>query len=799
MTPNHPSTTHAVQYLLARGIDVTAAVESGLVEISANGSPPRGVYRARLGFDVWNNKLLPDIVQEAIWFEHKDNEGTVQSYSVRVFPELPGKEGSAVKFLGPRDGDNFPFIPRETWEVAAKPNHPVVITEGPIKSIAILQAGGLPIGVNGVWSATRNVEGPGTELHPVLAENFQWRGRKAYLGFDQDFETNPSVRQALARTLIVLHERAAEATIIRWPIAEGKGVDDYLASKIGGSIDLPKIFNEMCQASVPLSGILKSIDLEFVELELLRSRLRGVALDQLCRLIAKPLVVRASTLFEQIQEERRKLGTTTPQRDLSGIIPRSLPILLEALIEVLKRYVTFLFPDEQPIIIALWIIQTWLFAAFDYMAYLDATSPAKRSGKSRLLETLQLLCRNPEKTEGATAAALIRLISETDPPTFLLDELDTVYKHRGGEPEAENMRRFLNAGFKRGATFYRCGWQGKEIIVEKVPAFCPKALASIGQCLPDTVTDRSIPIEIHRQDKENKAQKMRDREAGSSVAKLRDELEVLSQNQELLEVLNKARPKMPDELNDRQQDICEPLLAIADHAGKEWAEKARAALVKLYGRQEDECDLSLRLLADIKHVFDGSGEEKLPTQILLEKLVAIATDQPWADWFEKALKDGQVKSAGSKLARYLKPYGIKPIQVWIDDRNEKGYQRNQFEKTWERYLLPGKENFSASGNLEARKARNSSIPVIENDLSPSLLVDKATSETSEKLADKSLGDKGVTEIPSLLASESAGPEKKSENPRVGDLSEEELLNFIRQPDLFPNAKIILPEDEKSKS
>src|SRR5262249_46007174 len=193
-----------------------------------------------------------------------------------------------------------------------------------------------------------------------------------------------------------------------------------------------------------------------------------------------------------------------------------------------KRYVVFPLLKEQSMVVALWIMHTWFFKAFDYTPYLFVHSPAIRSGKTRLFEVLKMLCRNAEMTEGATAAALVRMIGEANPPTFLLDEMDTVYSRysRSGDPGAENMRRFLNAGFKRGAVFCRCAWQGKEIFVEKLPAFCPKALAAIGDCLPDSVADRSIPIEIERQKREKKARKMRDREAVTSMASLRDELKV---------------------------------------------------------------------------------------------------------------------------------------------------------------------------------------------------------------------------------------------------------------------------------
>lgn len=58
----------------------------------------------------------------------------------------------------------------------------------------------------------------------------------------------------------------------------------------------------------------------------------------------------------------------------------------------LRRYVVFQFP-EQSILVALWIVHTWLLEAFDYTPYLHVHSAEKRSGRTRLLDVIQLLAR----------------------------------------------------------------------------------------------------------------------------------------------------------------------------------------------------------------------------------------------------------------------------------------------------------------------------------------------------------------------------------------------------------------------
>jgi Protein of unknown function (DUF3631)/Domain of unknown function (DUF3854) len=708
-----PESMHAVPYLIQRGINLDTARALGMEILVGNSHPP-GTYKSRLGFDIWRNGIpLSRIVKEGIWFSCVDAKGKVQSSWLRVFPELRGKEGEIVKVLTTKKG-GFPFIPPAVWDVATKPGHPLFFTEGAIKAVSIFQVGELPIGLTGVWSAVSNDEFTGTDIVPVLKDGFEWRCRQVYLAFDQDFVTNPSVRQALIRTLIVLIGYGAEPAVMRWPLEEGKGIDDFLFAKSNGEVELPKVFEEVRKAAVPFAGILKPIDLERVELELCRSQLKGPALEQTCRLAAKPLGVGSRTLLEEVIHARAKFVIGTPKPP-PNIVPRAPAEILGSIIEVLNRYIVFLFPEEQPSVIALWVIHTWLFRGFDYTPYLFVYSPTIRSGKTRLFEVLKMLCRNTELTEGATAAALIRIIDEPNPPTFLLDEMDTVYsaRRRSNEPEAESMRRFLNAGFKRGATFLRCVFKGKEILTQKFPAFCPKAVAAIGRCLPNSVADRSIPIELARQGRRKRAQKMRDRELLTSVGSLRDELEVLSLDEELIKKLNEARPEMPDQLNDRQQDICEPLLAIANLAGGEWSKKARDALIKLFGHEEEEADLSVRLLADIKRVFDRKGVEALSTEWLLEGLISDADDAPWPDMFEKLLQNDNLRSAGSKLARLLKPYHIKSTTVRVGEETPKGYYRDQFKSAWERYLP---ESSSVSPTSERNNATNSPKPITENNL-----------------------------------------------------------------------------------
>jgi hypothetical protein len=223
-----------------------------------------------------------------------------------------------------------------------------------------------------------------------------------------------------------------------------------------------------------------------------------------------------------------------------------------------------------------------------------------------------------------------------------------------------------------------CVGQGANLTYEDFPVFCPKAVAGIGK-LPDTVADRSIPIELQRRRPGEHVERFRLRKAGPEALALQSV--AASWAEAHLTALSEAEPELPDELDDRAQDIIEPLLAIADEMGGEWPERARKAAVALLAGEdrEDSESLGVRLLRDIRTVFDGEeGADRLATGVILEKLHD-AEEAPWG-----SLRGEPLDARG--LARFLKPYGIKPEQLRVADNKVRGYRRASFEDAWARYL-----------------------------------------------------------------------------------------------------------------
>jgi hypothetical protein len=383
--------------------------------------------------------------------------------------------------------------------------------------------------------------------------------------------------------------------------------------------------------------------------------------------------------------------------------------LLVNLIGFIRRFVAL--SEAQVLLLALWIVHTHALGAADTTAYLNIRSAEKRSGMTRLLEVLFLLVARAWFTGRVTPAVLVRKVAE-ETPTLLLDESDAAFK--GDREYAETLRGVLNAGFRRGGVASLCVGQGANLTYEDFPVFSPKAIAGIGT-LPDTVADRSIPIELQRRRPTERVERFRLRKVGTEALPLQEAAATWAEAH--LEALAEAEPELPEELDDRAQDIIEPLLAIADEAGGEWPKRAREAAVALLTgeHREDSESLGVRLLRDTRHVFDLEGTDRLPTGKIIDRL-RDPDDTPW-----RALR-GEPLDA-SRLARMLRVYSIRPEKMREGSATFRGYRRASFEDSWARYLPAILENpeQGEQGEHPANRAgsdvpSNPGVPGSENNL-----------------------------------------------------------------------------------
>ena len=318
-----------------------------------------------------------------------------------------------------------------------------------------------------------------------------------------------------------------------------------------------------------------------------------------------------------------------------------------------------------------WAIHTHCFALFRHSPRLAFTSPEKRCGKTTALDTTALVCCKPLPTANVTAAAVFRTI-EAAGPTLLIDEADTFLR------DNEDLRGILNAGHKRGGQVIRC--VGDDAEPRAFAVFGPAAIAAIGR-LPGTINgprDRGADEARPRAERPEPLRAAAEAE-GAELA--RRCARWVADNTDRL---RDTDPALPVSLFNRAADNWRPLFVIARAAGGGWPERLAKAAAALAPDDTDAEGRGVRLLADIKAIFDKREADrqevdKLASADLCNVLAADATGQ-WAD-YKHGKPIGQ-----AQLASVLKPFGIIPGTVRIGKATPKGYERTAFAEAWSRYL-----------------------------------------------------------------------------------------------------------------
>jgi Protein of unknown function (DUF3631) len=365
----------------------------------------------------------------------------------------------------------------------------------------------------------------------------------------------------------------------------------------------------------------------------------------------------------------------------AGVSPSNpLADLLDDLVRFISRFVYF--PNTAgPVAVALFVLGAHAIDAAETTLYLIVTSPQKRSGKTRLLEVLELLVPRPLRAANLSPSALFRTVAER---VLLLDEYDAIFNPKSNQ---EDLRALLNAGYRKGAVVARIEPNGKKFELREFPVFSPKVLAGIGK-LPDTIADRGIPITLHRRAPGEAVERFRYKAVSVEGQALRERAEAWAAD--AVADLQAAEPEIPEELNDRVADGWEPLLAIADMASERWAHRARMAASSLSGATAPE-DMTAPevLLKDCWWAFSKTAEDT-KDKMSTEELCRFLLDKghgAWGEWWR--LRDAtDTRSAGRKLARGLSVFGIRPKKVRLGDKLLQGYERTQFVDAWARYLPP---------------------------------------------------------------------------------------------------------------
>lgn len=397
--------------------------------------------------------------------------------------------------------------------------------------------------------------------------------------------------------------------------------------------------------------------------------------DRVRKAEADRLGVKVSTLDRMIASARNEGASSDGETPFPEVRPWDDAvdgaILLSEITSAVQRFIVC--DDATARAAALWVVMTWLMDSIDVAPIAAITAPEMRCGKSQMLSVMGRLVRHPLAASNITSAALFRSI-EAWRPTLLIDEADAFMK------ENEELRGLLNCGHTRDSAFV-VRTVGDDHAPKQFFVWGAKAIAGIGH-LAATLMDRSVKLELRRKLPHEKVDKLRYAEA-ELFETLRAKLCRWAADN--AEAVRRARPVLPNALNDRAADNWEPLMQIAETAGGNWPALAADAAITLSGSVELSQGAGAELLADIREVFEAHGKSRLFSADLLAALCS-DDEKPWTTWNRgRAMTPRQ-------LAKKLEGYGVKRGQIRIGYESRKGYLADQFADAFTRYLSPFPES-----------------------------------------------------------------------------------------------------------
>lgn len=401
------------------------------------------------------------------------------------------------------------------------------------------------------------------------------------------------------------------------------------------------------------------------------------------------------------EDETRPRGRagsqTSPGKTTGGESSTSLGQTLDRVRDWVRRFVVF--PSAHgATAVSLWIAFSHAVDEFDVAPYLLVTAPEIESGKTRVLEVAAPLCHHPMFSSSMTPAVLFRSL-DRDHPTLFLDEADSIWSRRSDE-KAQELVALLNAGHRRGVPARRMGGPGKTRL-EEFDVFGPKAIAGafpdIGT-IPEALRSRSLHVRLKRKLPSESVDRWT-RQTRESTADYLTDLRTA-----LAKAVAEAKPGAQtvdplDDIGDRDFDLWEPLLCIAQAAGGAWVHQAVEAAVALCAEETTgEVPLRILLLGDLRELgevgelFQATHGHALTADII-DKLVGLE-DRPWGDLHGSPITP-------HRLSRLLAGYGIES-KFEPGPQRRKGYYKQDLEDLWARYTLsvPGEGSQSSPTSQE---------------------------------------------------------------------------------------------------
>jgi Protein of unknown function (DUF3631)/CHC2 zinc finger len=407
--------------------------------------------------------------------------------------------------------------------------------------------------------------------------------------------------------------------------------------------------------------------------------------------IAKELDVSKQALDAEIRLHREKVpleGHWIVEPSIESVDGDS---LLRDLVRCVRRYIVCSFDDA--VVIALWVMFSWVHDdAAVFSPILMVTSAEPESGKTTTLNLISYLAPRAIASVEISKAALYRAI-QLCKPSFIIDEFDDVLASAGKDEGKAELRSVINSGHTRGQCVIRCITD--EHRPEKFSTFAPKAIGMVGRKLPPATLGRCIVVELRRRTENEIVEKFAHKDT-AELGGLRSRLRRWSMdNADSLS----GDVNMPPGFSNRRADNWRVIFAIADlcsgagSGAEDWGDKARIAAGAIEGAS-DTSSIGVRLLTDIKRIFDEDGVDEIASATLVVRLKEDA-EGPWLSWGRG--KGGLTQNTlaillgggGGRGRASRGGFGIRSMDVDLPGGGRgKGFKRVQFEEPWKRYLVP---------------------------------------------------------------------------------------------------------------
>lgn len=352
--------------------------------------------------------------------------------------------------------------------------------------------------------------------------------------------------------------------------------------------------------------------------------------------------------------------------------------LLDRILKFIKRFVV-LPSDNAGIALVLWAGHTFFMDVWETTPRLAFLSAQPGSGKTLAMRLVALLCPRALEVANSTTAALIRALDDpAGKPTYFIDEIDTKYgpKAKGDE----ELRSLINSGHEVDGHILRNEQENNEWRPVKKNAFAAIAMAGIGNILPDTILTRSVVVKMRKRLPGEKVESYKRRDHKHIGIALGDELAAWAD--QVRDAAARSSPLLPDGIADRDADVWEPLISVADLVGGRWPALARQAAMEAVqsAKVNSKPSLDIQLLDNIRACI--GNKIGIPTVDLLKMLLA-DEEAPWGDLGYHRKLNARI------LAEMLDEYGIKSKPYRFNGQDGtmlRGYMRDDFREAWARYL-----------------------------------------------------------------------------------------------------------------